>query len=439
MAGPLEYIPQFKTSWSRYRPRLFEVKRKVQQYFKAKPYRPRDSRYALALRKASQDFRIPTTYPLHINDSIRQFQNTDRSPGLPYTQEGLKRKDEVDPNRIKHYVHNLKYGIYSRCNTPCTAAVKSMVSKRNKFRLIWVYPAHMTFAEGMFAAPLIRAYTASRSHYGLWLNFAKGDMRGLMASRHKRNVWLGADWDGFDATVPAWLIRDSFSILRSYMDFSRYEQWGVPTDGHTLPRLWDRIVKYFIDTPIRFQDGVVWKKHQGVPSGSYFTNLIGSIAGSIVWHYLLDLNGSRWYVGDDSLLELSGVPDLSSLAERAYSVFGMVLNSTKTEIGTHVSFLGYKMGIDGRPRADYDKLVAQLLLPSSPDRSVMDFVTRAKALQLSCFGLGCWEFTWPVQRFLDDHQLDFQPTLHARDEIMVKLKALDLAHWPPLTRVMQRT
>lgn len=421
----------------RYHPKLFEIKKKVSHYFTDTPARPKDPEYTAALYKASADFNIPKVKPLHINDSIRQFQHVNRSPGLPYTQEGYKRKDEVPPERIKQYVHNLKYGIYSRCDTPCTAAVKTTVSKKNKFRLIWVYPAHMTFAEGMFANPLIRAYQARRGPYGIWISYAKGDMRSLMCRRSKHRLWLGADWQNFDSTIPAWLIRDAFSILRDKIDFSSYADWGTPTDPDTLPRLWDRIVKYFIDTPIRFQDGVVVKTHRGVPSGSYFTNLIDSVISSIVWHYLLPGKGERFYLGDDALIEVDRMTEIDSLAERARISFGMTLNAEKSEVGTHVPFLGYTMGPDGRPRADYNKLVAQLILPSRPDRSFYEFCSRARALQLSCFGLGCWQFTLEVQSFLDDCSYDFQPKLHSRDDIMVKLEALDLAHWPPLTTVMQ--
>lgn len=440
MAGP-HGVSRFLTRWGRYHPRLHEVKRLAYGYFAKQPSRPKSSQYLLALTAARVDFNLGFKIkPLHINDSIKQFKNVDRSPGLPYTQQGFKRKDEVDPQRIKQYAHNLKYNVYRRCDTPCTAAVKTMVSPKNKFRLIWVYPAHMTFVEGMFAAPLIRAYTEARGKYGLWINYSHGDMRLLTAKRRKHNLWLGSDWSSFDATVPAWIIRDAFAILREQLDFDHYAEWGTPTDPYTLDRLWDRIIKYFINTPLRFQDGHVVRKRKGVPSGSYFTNLVDSVVNCIVWHYLLGsaMTDNAWYVGDDALIEVKRNIDLAIVAKKAHSVFGMMLNIEKSSYGTHVSFLGYSMGSDGRPKADYNKLVAQLLLPSRPDRSFLDFCSRGRALQLSCFGLGCWEFTTQVQSFLDDFAPDFQPTLHSRDEMMVKLTALDLANWPPLLTVMRR-
>jgi len=438
MAGPRASVRLF-TQYLRYHPKLYEIKSTAKKYLTQSPFKPNDMAYQQALCKARKDFSLPRkVHPFHINDAIKHYQNTDRSPGLPYTTQGFHRKDEVDPLIIKQWVHNLKYGKFDKCNTPCTAAVKTVVSKKPKFRLIWVYPAHMTFSEGMFAMPLIQAYLTQRGPYGLWLNYALGDMRLLMCQRQRENLWLGADWSGFDACIPAWLIRDAFQILWEQLDVSRYYQWGVPTDKDTLRRLWHCIVKYFINTPLRFQDGEVIRTRKGVPSGSYFTSLIDSVVNSIVWHYLLGSQiRSRWFVGDDALLEIEGKIDMKLIANNATRTFGLCLNLDKTGFGTHVSFLGYQMGLDGRPQASYDKLMAQLLLPARPDHEFSEFVARARALQLSCFGLGCWRFTCEAQVFIDAYGLE-PPKLHPRHELSRKLKALDMAHWPPLHQVMLR-
>lgn len=133
------------TDWTRFRPRPQHIVAKVNTYFRRLPRRPvNDPRYEAALIKTRRQFAISKVNPLHINDAINHFQHPDRSPGLPYTSQGFKRKDEVHPNVIKQYVHNLKYGIYTKCTTPCNAVAKSMVAKSPKFRLIWVYPSHMT-------------------------------------------------------------------------------------------------------------------------------------------------------------------------------------------------------------------------------------------------------------------------------------------------------
>lgn len=444
----VEYFPS--TDYVRYRPRPWDITSKVEAYFQKPKPRISDSFYIEALSRTRKDFTLSQkSKPRHINDSIKFFQHPDRSPGLPYTTQGFKRKDEVDPLIIKQYVHHLKYGHYKKCTTPCNAVGKSMVGKEPKFRVIWVYPAHMTFAEGMFAQPLIHAYKQANGVYGSWIQFSRGHMRYLMSRKKSpKNKWLGWDWSSFDSTIPAWLIRDAFAILRDQLDFSSYEKWGKPTDPDTLPRLWDRIVHYFINTPVKFPDGRVKVKAHGVPSGSYFTQLIDSVVNDIVFHYLCLRTGvnyteNRWCLGDDYLAEISYNTkfSMSKISELASDVFGMIINTDKTEYGQFVSFLGYTMSPQHIPLAKHDKLMAQLLLPTNPDLSFNDFAGRARALQLSCFGIGCRKFTYQVQSFLDRYGIDADYRafhLHPKDECLVKLEMLDLANWPPLSSIINR-
>jgi hypothetical protein len=396
------------------------------------------------VRLTRADYVIPKLNPFHVNDVIRHYQHPDRSPGLPYTKQGFKRKDEVHPNKIKWAVHCLKYGIWPKCKTPCTAAGKSAVSPdKDKVRLIWVYPSHMTFAEGMFAMPLLHAYKQLRTHrYGIWIRYLKGDMRLMMALKPKHYTWFAADWTSFDSSIPAWLIRDAFAILRDNFDFSKYHEYGVPTDPETLPRLWKTMVDYFINTPLKFQDGQVLVKTRGVPSGSYFTSLIDSVVNTIVMHYLMSKlrvhysMKAFWVLGDDALMAISGNLDVNELARIALDRFGMTLSVTKTEISQFPSFLGFRLHYTGVPQSNYDRLMAQLCLPQRPDQDLGDLAARIRALQLASFG-GNQRFLYETQCFLESIGMPSPPnTLNSRNEIFVKLESLGLEHWPPLDQVL---
>lgn len=129
-------------------------------------------------------------------------------------------------------------------------SAKSIVGKTPKFRLICVYPAHITFAEVIFAAPLIRAYK-KKDPYALRVQYSKGDMAVLQAQLPHGHTWLGMDWSSFDSSIPAWLVRDAFSILRDQIDFAKYDNRESPTNADTLPRLWRQIINYFINTPVK--------------------------------------------------------------------------------------------------------------------------------------------------------------------------------------------
>nr|WKV33860.1 MAG: RNA-dependent RNA polymerase [Riboviria sp.] len=388
-------------------------------------------------------FTLPSRAPLtHINDVMRDFPHGETSPGLPYTLEGVKHKRDVDPYRIKFFVHKMKYGLISNCRTPCTAASRTTVSKAEKFRLIWVYPCHMTMAEGIFAQGLINRYKAFRTSYAIWCQYAKGHMKYLASFKTtKTQKWFNVDWSRFDANVPAWLIRDAFDILRDQIDFSRYRDYGTPTDPDTIPRLWNRIVHYFINTPMKLPDGRIRVKAKGVPSGSYFTNLIDTIVSAIVARYIFRVMDTKfmtlssWFMGDDAcMLTQSGI-DTKRFATLAKTCFGFELNTSKSEVSDTLSFLGYRSTARGVPIASFEKLLAQLLLPSGKDQCLGDFIVRARALQLSCFGVGCMKFTRMVDDVLDT--LPYEAgRLHWRDECTAKLEFFGLGHWPPLNEVM---
>jgi len=304
-------------------------------------------------------------------------------------------------------------------------------------------PAHMTFAEGIFAMPLLHHFKHQVDHrFGIWISYLHGHMRRMLSYKPKGYTFLGTDWNSFDASIPAWLIRDAFAILYNCFDMSKYQVRGAPTDPDTLPRLWKQIVRYFINTPIKMPDGRVFVKSRGVPSGSYFTSLVNSVCNCIVMHYLLLRSKvaysqrAFWVLGDDSLIAFKGNLVVNDLAAIALSGFGMMLNGEKSEISDFPSFLGFGLHYSGVPQSKYDKLMAQLCLPSRLDRSLDELASRVRALQLASFG-GNKRFLYETQSWLESIGLPDPPDLlSSRSEFKVKLESLNLHGWPPLSRVL---
>nr|UCS96375.1 MAG: RNA-dependent RNA polymerase [Riboviria sp.] len=387
-------INSVRTNWRRYQPTLKEIDQKILDYFRSFPSRPDNVNYQQALLKAREDFSLGPSKPSirHVNDVIRYYPHPERSPGLPYTKLGIRQKKDVDTNRIRWNIHKLKYREIKKFRTPCSIAAKTVVAlpDKDKFRVIWVYPVDMTIIEGMFAQPLIRAYNSrTRIPYAIWYRWHKRDMHLLNSMLTEGTTWCGLDYSAFDVNVPAWIIRDAFSILKEQLNFKEYEFYGRPTDPETIENLWTEVVKYFINTPAKLKSGKIVVKHSGVPSGSYFTNLIDSVVNSIMIHYILLTLEVRYYdhffMGDDCLIRIGKeFKDLDAISRIAQGTFGAKINGDKSEIGRYVQWLGYKLGPQF-PGIDYDKVMAQLLLPSKRDLYPTDIYVRARAIFISSF------------------------------------------------------
>jgi len=174
------------------------------------------------------------------------------------------------------------------------------------------------------------------------------------------------DFSSYDASVPPWLIDDIFTkILWPMLKMPKRHFQYFKTQ-------FNLIKKYFIYTPFLMKDNLVVKTG-GVPSGSYGTNLIDSIARCIVQRVvhkrmqLSDCVSAEKYMGDDSLVcynmqhmqfndinetrinarevekEVMALKFNTTFVWHAGDIFGMKVNASKTHVsfkGSDTTFLG---------------------------------------------------------------------------------------------------
>jgi hypothetical protein len=167
---------------------------------------------------------------------------------------------------------------------------------------------------------------------------------------------VGLDWSRFDATVPRFLIRFAFGIIR--------RAFGSEWKG-----VFDMLEHYFVHTPIVMPDGRVFVKHTGIPSGSRFTALIGSIINWVIIMAMTDGEARQLHtVGDDSLFALGYPSDKIIRMLEDWKAFaaelGMTVNADKTEVGGDVKFLGRRQRY-GSTRRDSDTLLLHFMLPEN--------------------------------------------------------------------------
>lgn len=282
--------------------------------------------------------------------SIMDAVKGEKSSGAP---EFSKKKDVSD----KDYVRMLKWLDGRKKPDPCVAYHRVQHGDDGpKNRLVWGYPQSVTMAESTFARPLINHFLHVRTPMAMGMHRHKVSAR--MVSLLNVHAKYGLDFSGFDASIHAKLIDMAFSILAKQIDWTKSSRND-----------WDKIVNYFIHTPILMPDGEVYTKHHGVPSGSYFTQMIDSIVNYFAIQYaVIKIFGYAIHLdkvlvlGDDSLFSLPKAVSLELFKEK-FILLGLKMNAKKSVVSLDnedVHFLGHvwKHGLVDRDPLDIAKRMA---------------------------------------------------------------------------------
>lgn len=360
--------------------------------------RPKNPLLDEAIRRAFRAFMIPEKQKmLHLNDVFkRDLPIWSSSPGLPWNQLGYKNKGDIrrDPDavqRIRWFWHRIKAG-ESLGFPDCCAYVRSHICKTGdaKVRAVWGYPATVTFGEAVFALPLIDAYRKGGSPIAYGLETGNGGCRKLFTN-FKGNYFTGIDFSSFDKTLPAWLIEIAFEVLAYNIDFGNYKDYGIARTASML-HMFDRIKEYCIKTRIRMCNGERYLKTAGLASGSYFTQLVGSVCNYILLTYSALRVGVEIQdivvLGDDSLTG-TDLPLTADDVADAIEPLGMCVNVEKSSHSRYVSrlsFLGYTIN-DGLPSRKQDKTLASLIWPERPDKDWNDVASRALGILYANLGV----------------------------------------------------
>lgn len=272
--------------------------------------------------------------PIHLEDELKSAIKLEKSSGIPMFTSKAEAWDHDFYVFQKYLRSDLRFRPY-----PCVGYCRVQHGDKGpKTRLVWGYPQAMTIMEAQFAYPLSQSLLAYTTPYCFGLH--KAELMARCQSIANANFRVGLDFSGFDATISPKLISAAFGILRSWFrPFTQMEELS-----------WNRIVWYFIHTPILMPDGVVYQKHVGVPSGSFFTQMVDSIVNFIVLQYIRYRATSHFsrvenvlVLGDDSLCTWPNYPSVAKL-EKFAEELGMVLNGKKshvTRFGEGFDFLGH--------------------------------------------------------------------------------------------------
>lgn len=273
----------------------------------------------------------------------------EKSSGAPYF--GKKADSTVQDLRIMHRWLDGKRGA-----EPCVAQHRVQHGENGpKNRLVWAYPQHVTLAEASFARPLIDYYVDKNCPMAFGKHRFK--IAAKMVAMMNQHAMYGLDMRGFDSSVCRQLINMAFEIIKKQFDM-------LPEDEI----IFERVKHYFIHTPILMPDGMKYTKHRGVPSGSYFTQMVDSIVNFFVVQYTwFQLTGENVYpdrimvLGDDSLFTSPHLISIKKFNELSLRIGFEIHVDDKSFVAVDGNlpphFLGHEWikGLVDRPEQDVAK------------------------------------------------------------------------------------
>lgn len=390
-----------------------------------KPLPKGDARFAEAVRRTFAAFRLPEKLrPIKVED-VDLSDTWDSSAGWTWAIGGRSaHKGEVydlildEAKKLKRLSRNGRLSVKRLPPCQCYKRTQLAMLVKPKVRLVWGVPAEIIMMEGQFAQPLIAAYSTfdGPMYCGktmlkalpMFIDYVTGRGRGL-----------AIDWSGFDSSISPGLIEIAFRVLLDNFELTEPQLAEV-----------DVIINYFLHSGIVMPDGHAYVKRGGVPSGSFFTQLIDSVVNFLVITYLqlsdycsddavgmlcdVDLPMMR-VLGDDSL---SYIPqgkfvDLETWAKLAEEKFGMKLNVDKSmveESPEKLEFLGHSARL-GRISRD---LLRLLLLALYPEQRVTDPSVSVARVQGILLDSG-FQY-WFMLRFFDEMKRKYGPPGRLNDK-----------------------
>lgn len=257
------------------------------------------------------------------------------------------------------------------------------LSEKTKVRGVWGRAFHYILLEGTSARPLLDNFIVGNTFFHIGED-PLVSVPSALSRVSGTAKWLYAiDWSGFDSSVSRFEIETAFGLIKTRLHFPNF----ATEQAFELSRL------LFIHKKIAAPDGSTYWSHKGIPSGSYFTSIIGSVINRLRIEYIWRLKFGRgpkicYTQGDDSLIGDDELFHPSEIAELA-SPYGWTINADKTEYSTspeYVTFLGRTMRGNLNTR-NITRCLRLLVYPEYPVTSGRISAYRAQSISQDCGGL----------------------------------------------------
>lgn len=263
-------------------------------------------------------------------------------------------------------------------STPDVAFTRTQLAELpfTKVRNVFGEAFHYVILEGLFARPLIERFMRNDTFYYIGADPVIDVPRLITRMLDKASIFYTFDWSAFDASVQVYEIELAFDLLKRMLRFPDEE----------TAALFEYVKTLFISRKLLGPDGTVYLRTGGIPSGSYFTHIVGSIINWVRIRYLMARHGIDIVDikthGDDGLVtSTTYIPTLQHLSETAeyYAWYLKAEKSRATIDFTQVEFLGryIRHGMNYRLR---DRILRLSLYPEYPVNDPQISLARLKSI-----------------------------------------------------------
>jgi hypothetical protein len=198
-----------------------------------------------------------------------------------------------------------------------------------KQRLLWLVDHAEVILGKSFQDPLL-ATLRPRFGFAAWESKDRVDRE---VTEMLGKPCMSVDFSNFDATLPAWLLDLLIDLIA---------EWFIPTSRsvYAISALREHFVRGSIITPSGEETG----RTGGIPSGSVWTNKIGTLANKWLYHcvaYYLGVSEVKWMgLGDDGVWQYEPMPTSQDVSDVLKEVVGVQVNPDKSLLSTdHVIYL----------------------------------------------------------------------------------------------------
>lgn len=283
----------------------------------------------LQILKFNSDFEIKDAIPREDTHAGFSYLLTGNRKKGAY-MEDIRRKLEVEETVAisnKSYNKPILIGERYQCSGGYTEDGIEIDEVKYKKRTVCMVDIYQILTELRFAK-------GAQKHIGTLDMYAGGKVPNQLfqivtRNRFATDRWVSIDYSHYDQSLPSWLLRAAFRVVRSWFsEFTERES-----------KLWDIIVNDFINKGFVGPKGEIVYACDGLPSGSMFTQIIGTLCNRIMmqtfaYHMNYDRPIRTIICSDDNLLFYDNWFDLDQYASYIMHNFGIEISVQKCSSGT---------------------------------------------------------------------------------------------------------